>query len=178
MSGSVSLRSWRSTVWTAVIAHGKTASRMLRRRPASKDTGATRSAKYASRNEKVWSVKWPPARKTNEIGRASCRERGENEVDAGAEDGIRDRDVTGVQTCALPICSVSLRSWRSTVWTAVIAHGKTASRMLRRRPASKDTGATRSAKYASRNEKVWSVKWPPARKTNALTPQSSGTTPL
>src|SRR6266540_5552102 len=25
-----------------------------------------------------------------------------------AEDGIRDRDVTGVQTCALPICWVSL----------------------------------------------------------------------
>src|SRR5437667_3799439 len=24
-----------------------------------------------------------------------------------AEDGIRDRDVTGVQTCALPICRVS-----------------------------------------------------------------------
>src|SRR5437667_9057463 len=24
-----------------------------------------------------------------------------------AEDGIRDRDVTGVQTCALPICTVS-----------------------------------------------------------------------
>src|SRR5471032_3467095 len=26
-----------------------------------------------------------------------------------AEDGIRDRDVTGVQTCALPICSASCR---------------------------------------------------------------------
>src|SRR5437667_7680069 len=25
-----------------------------------------------------------------------------------AEDGIRDRDVTGVQTCALPICSRSM----------------------------------------------------------------------
>ena len=24
-----------------------------------------------------------------------------------AEDGIRDRDVTGVQTCALPICDMS-----------------------------------------------------------------------
>src|SRR5437868_15161214 len=26
-----------------------------------------------------------------------------------AEDGIRDRNVTGVQTCALPICSASFR---------------------------------------------------------------------
>src|SRR5699024_11953018 len=26
-----------------------------------------------------------------------------------AEDGIRDRNVTGVQTCALPICSFSVR---------------------------------------------------------------------
>src|SRR5208283_5579129 len=29
-----------------------------------------------------------------------------------AEDGIRDRDVTGVQTCALPICR-STAHWRS-----------------------------------------------------------------
>src|SRR5207249_8684941 len=26
-----------------------------------------------------------------------------------AEDGIRDRNVTGVQTCALPICNISVR---------------------------------------------------------------------
>src|SRR5437868_9206509 len=34
-----------------------------------------------------------------------------------AEDGIRDRNVTGVQTCALPICAASSISsgWR--VWT-------------------------------------------------------------
>src|SRR5688572_19813183 len=38
-----------------------------------------------------------------EIGRASCRERGEIAEVAGAEDGIRDLTVTGVQTCALPI---------------------------------------------------------------------------
>src|SRR5699024_5334321 len=39
-----------------------------------------------------------------EIGRASCRERVEIVVgDVQAEDGIRDRNVTGVQTCALPI---------------------------------------------------------------------------
>src|SRR5207249_9143394 len=32
-----------------------------------------------------------------------------------AEDGIRDRNVTGVQTCALPICAPaeSRRSWRA-----------------------------------------------------------------
>src|SRR5438270_611602 len=38
---------------------------------------------------------------TPEIGRASCRERGERQ--GGAEDGIRYLTVTGVQTCALPI---------------------------------------------------------------------------
>src|SRR5690606_37965742 len=39
----------------------------------------------------------------NEIGRASCRERGQRRVGRVAEDGIRDFHVTGVQTCALPI---------------------------------------------------------------------------
>src|SRR5436305_832263 len=37
------------------------------------------------------------------IGRASCREREEVKGTNAAEDGIRDADVTGVQTCALPI---------------------------------------------------------------------------
>src|SRR5699024_10637289 len=37
-------------------------------------------------------------RSSTQIGRASCRERVKN-----TEDGIRDRNVTGVQTCALPI---------------------------------------------------------------------------
>src|SRR5690606_30531241 len=37
------------------------------------------------------------------IGRASCRERGWRSGGGGAEDGIRDFHVTGVQTCALPI---------------------------------------------------------------------------
>src|SRR5699024_6643297 len=37
------------------------------------------------------------------IGRASWRERGWRSVMYGAEDGVRDRTVTGVQTCALPI---------------------------------------------------------------------------
>src|SRR5699024_5690995 len=38
---------------------------------------------------------------TSQIGRASCRER--VWISARAEDGIRDRNVTAVQTCALPI---------------------------------------------------------------------------
>src|SRR5207248_7719649 len=29
-----------------------------------------------------------------------------------AEDGIRDRTVTGVQTCALPICEKNITCWR------------------------------------------------------------------
>ena len=60
-SGSESLRSCRSTVLTLVIAHGNTASSSPRSRAGSKSSGATRSAKYVSRNEKVWSVKCPPA---------------------------------------------------------------------------------------------------------------------
>src|SRR5437870_3603817 len=40
----------------------------------------------------------PERRAGGQIGRASCRERVEGEVD-----GIRDGHVTGVQTCALPI---------------------------------------------------------------------------
>src|SRR6266498_1750672 len=47
-----------------------------------------------------------------EIGRASCRERGWI-----SDDGIRDADVTGVQTCALPISRLpsgwGLLSWPS-----------------------------------------------------------------
>src|SRR5699024_8794261 len=39
----------------------------------------------------------------NQIGRASCRERVKISESGEAEDGIRDRNVTGVQTCALPI---------------------------------------------------------------------------
>src|SRR5690606_30171795 len=40
----------------------------------------------------------------HKIGRASCRERVKDWERGGAEDGIRDFHVTGVQTCALPIC--------------------------------------------------------------------------
>src|SRR5699024_9518008 len=41
------------------------------------------------------------------IGRASCRERVDDVVVAAAADGIRVRNVTGVQTCALPISGLS-----------------------------------------------------------------------
>src|SRR5690625_4007732 len=45
---------------------------------------------------------------TPQIGRASCRESEEiTERARPAEDGIRVGHVTGVQTCALPICSLS-----------------------------------------------------------------------
>src|SRR5699024_9793607 len=33
-----------------------------------------------------------------------------------AEDGIRDRNVTGVQTCALPICGILL-NFKTPIWT-------------------------------------------------------------
>src|SRR5437879_266305 len=38
------------------------------------------------------------------IGRASCRGRRAETEEGGGQDGIRDTSVTGVQTCALPIC--------------------------------------------------------------------------
>ena len=34
-----------------------------------------------------------------------------------AEDGIRDHCVTGVQTCALPICSSQMYPVQATTWT-------------------------------------------------------------
>jgi len=34
-----------------------------------------------------------------------------------AEDGIRDRDVTGVQTCALPICAFALYTMLMALFT-------------------------------------------------------------
>src|SRR5207249_4003658 len=62
-----------------------------------------------------------------QIGRASCRERVWSVGGADAVDGIRDRNVTGVQTCALPISpqrssmpsGSATRSWASSapaVW--------------------------------------------------------------
>src|SRR5699024_11228181 len=40
-----------------------------------------------------------------------------------AEDGIRDRNVTGVQTCALPICGVfgnAVAGWRGAIFGGVL----------------------------------------------------------
>src|SRR5437868_5113299 len=59
-----------------------------------------------------------------QIGRASCRERGVFAGGGEAEDGIRDRNVTGVQTCALPICIIHdpatktllKKRWSSPAW--------------------------------------------------------------
>src|SRR5437016_2517901 len=65
------------------------------------------------------------------IGRASCRERVEMAGVGGAEDGIRDWSVTGVQTCALPICSPTPKMsppvwppWRPTPGSTWSASGR------------------------------------------------------
>src|SRR5437868_4118119 len=62
---------------------------------------------------------WSP--QTDEIGRASCRERvkcsGEDEQ---AEDGIRDRNVTGVQTCALPIYLIRFELLCSSAFAKIV----------------------------------------------------------
>src|SRR5437868_11783519 len=42
-----------------------------------------------------------------------------------AEDGIRDRNVTGVQTCALPICPPNQRGLARLIGRAPHAHGRT-----------------------------------------------------
>src|SRR3990172_3884192 len=59
---------------------------------------------------RTWRIQCGSAGTTgNQIGRASCRERGEISVVAVSlkkKDGIRDVAVTGVQTCALPIWRV------------------------------------------------------------------------
>src|SRR5437667_2979746 len=61
-----------------------------------------------------------------------------------AEDGIRDRDVTGVQTCALPIFSVQKSEWFQ--WpppllrTALRTFSGIESRPLRRRSEERRVG--------------------------------------
>src|SRR5690606_15045479 len=51
-----------------------------------------------------------PDEEVRKIGRASGRERRWQWTAAGAEDGIRDFHVTGVQTCALPISRAGARA--------------------------------------------------------------------
>src|SRR5699024_8437887 len=57
----------------------------------------------ASLRDKEQTLQDERNQKEQEIGRASCRERVQSTKVREAEDGIRDRNVTGVQTCALPI---------------------------------------------------------------------------
>src|SRR5437870_5801808 len=52
----------------------------------------------------------------DQIGRASCRERG----GTAEEDGIRDGHVTGVQTCALPISASFAKTTADTVTRTMI----------------------------------------------------------
>src|SRR5690348_7379146 len=57
----------------------------------------------------------------SKIGRASCRERVEIAwVGWQAEDGIRDGRVTGVQTCALPICFYNTKGAVEAGWKYLI----------------------------------------------------------
>src|SRR5699024_11707270 len=49
-----------------------------------------------------------------------------------AEDGIRDRNVTGVQTCALPICSLR-NSFRASLQYSYVL--RLARKLFRREPA-------------------------------------------
>src|SRR5690625_2777835 len=55
-------------------------------------------SKFNKVNMQLCLLRW------SKIGRASCREGGLVTRVKRAEDGIRDGHVTGVQTCALPIC--------------------------------------------------------------------------
>src|SRR6266702_5801101 len=81
-----------------------------------------------------------------------------------AEDGIRDGHVTGVQTCALPISSISSTCartcttsppprWASTTWTTTCATSRiTGTRTRGRRAASLAAGARRSERELLRHE--------------------------
>src|SRR5690625_2488640 len=63
---------------------------------------------------------WPSPPIFAEIGRASCRERVYGRVDVVADEGIRGGHVTGVQTCALPICvEIMVSGWHSSVAMAI-----------------------------------------------------------
>src|SRR3990172_5267300 len=70
------------------------------------DRKADRFRWYPGRHSGSPSVLTSRETPESQIGRASCRERGEIAVVAVSlkkEEGIRDVAVTGVQTCALPI---------------------------------------------------------------------------
>src|SRR5207244_3189747 len=114
-------------------------------------------------------------RKKLEIGRASCRGRGEMWGVGEAEDGIRDDLVTGVQTCALPISSTprcSPRSRRSSrrrrrprrrsspSWSS-----RSASPWTSATPRRSSSGARprrgKTRRSSGRSSRRWSTSWPP-----------------
>src|SRR5699024_5051339 len=105
-SGAVSLSSTRSSTAT-------TRTPTLRSRPSApgRSTSSPVSARTSSPHSKepttsssTTATAAGSTASPSKIGRASCRER----VEISAGDGIRDRNVTGVQTCALPICEPEL----------------------------------------------------------------------
>src|SRR2546425_9418558 len=68
-----------------------------------------------------------------------------------AEDGIRDKLVTGVQTCALPICPRPATSAGSHYSIHRLA-SRRASPSLRGRPSARTTRSTGSPRTAGRSE--------------------------
>src|SRR3712207_9073847 len=91
-----------------------------------------------------------------------------------AEDGIRDIGVTGVQTCALPICFMAAVSWR---WCCHEAIAR-----LRHRPVGVDRRRRqeRSRQEAGRSEerrvgKECRSRWSPYhyKKKNTKTPEET-----
>src|SRR5437868_10584088 len=102
-------------------------------------------------------------------------ERGEGRPDVGfffqAEDGIRDRNVTGVQTCALPISSnFSLPSFASTRLMSASAFVNSLSSLARsaaksirseeRRVGKECTHAWRAARRTKQHSR-YSPRYPP-----------------
>src|SRR5699024_12123304 len=76
-----------------------------------------------------------------------------------AEDGIRDRNVTGVQTCALPICHLS--SWESDGICACVNE------------LSKSGGGQGPPKVKVIVGDSWTVCWPGPRHTGSCACPSS-----
>src|SRR5699024_12000615 len=74
-----------------------------------------------------------------------------------AEDGIRDRNVTGVQTCALPIFDVGDEAPRADVLegTGELAHARGGGRVPARGGAHHEGGDPQKIGRASCRERVW-----------------------